>query len=233
MNEEPIIDLIRAGYHPEIVKTIDEGYWPSYNKRLSRVYLRKGSHAIIVPIGYEWFAINYYNLKTIAEKLPLKVFISYPREDLWLAYKIQKLLADAGIFAYLAELYPEPGVTLWEKIKRMIENSDIVVVLWTGSSRSSAFVNQEIGYAIRCKKLIIPLVERGISVEGVLEGKEYIQFERGRTNEAFSTLCQALTNFIQRKLEERRKNQATVIGGTILLLGLIALLAAFGRGKKQ
>jgi hypothetical protein len=125
--EELIISLINLGYYPDVIK-ID--HIPSFNTTLSRLYLRKGSHVIIVPAGYELFAINYYKLKTIAEKISFKVFLSYSTSDLQLAHKVQKILAEAGIFVYLAELYPEPGVTLWEKIKGMIQNSDVVIVLW-------------------------------------------------------------------------------------------------------
>lgn len=231
-NEDPIIELVRSGYYYDILK-IDEGFQPSFNKASSRVYLRKGSHAIIVPTGYEWFAINYYNLKNIAQKVPLTVFLSYPREDLWLAFRVQKILSEVGIYVYLAELFPEPGVTLWEKIKQMIQRSDVVIVLWTKSAKNSAFVNQEIGYAEGLNKLIIPLAERGTGAEGSLAGKEYIPYERGRDAETFSSLCHALHKFLLKKLEEqeRQRVQQTAIGGVIALLGLIALLAAFGGEK--
>jgi hypothetical protein len=232
MEEDPIISLVKDGYYPDILK-IDEGYWPSFNKTISRVYLRKGNRAVIVPEGYEWFAINYYNLKTMAQKVPLTVFLSYPREDLWLAYKLQKILTEVGIFVYLAELFPEPGVTLWEKIKEMIQKSDVIIVLWTKNAKNSAFVNQEIGYAEGLKtKLIVPLVERGAIPEGLLAGREYILYERGRDAEAFSSLCHALYNFLSKKLEEQKmQQQVAALGGVILILGLIALLAAFGEGK--
>jgi hypothetical protein len=204
--EDPIISLIKAGYYPDYVK-IDQGYIPSFNNTLSRLYLRKGSHAVIVPAGYEWFVISYYNLKTIAKKVPIKVFLSYPRADLWLAYKIQKILAEAGIFVYLAELYPEPGVTLWEKIKGMIQNSDVVIVLWTKNAKNSAFVNQELGCAEALNKLIIPLVEQGVAPKGLLVGREYIPYRRGRDAESFSMLCNALYKFLLRKMKKKRNNK--------------------------
>jgi len=227
--EDPIIELVKSGYYPDILK-IDEGYSPSFNKVLSRVYLRKGAHAVIVPAGYEWFAINYYNLKNMTSKVPLRVFLSYPREDLWLAYKIQKILSEIGIYVYLAELFPEPGVTLWEKIEGMIKDSHVVIVLWTKNARSSAFVNQEIGAAKIYNKLIIPIVEKGVPVEGVLAGKEYIPFERGLDAETFSSLCNALSKFLLKKVEEQKRQQLTnALVGALIVGGLIALLAAFGR----
>ena len=224
--EELIISLINLGYYPDYV-IIDQGYIPFFNTTLSRLYLRKGSHVIIVPAGYELFAINYYKLKTIAEKISFKVFLSYSRADLQLAYKIQKILTEAGIYVYFAELYPEPGVTLWEKIKGMIQNSDVVIVLWTKNAKNSAFVNQELGCAEGLKKLIIPLVEQGVAPKGLLVGREYIPYRRGRDVESFSMLCNALYNFLLRKLEEQKKRLTTILGIAISILVLVAFLAAF------
>lgn len=235
-SEEPIIELVKkSGYYPDIVKIsehLDAGYRPSFNKTSSRVYLRKGNQAFIVPKDYEWFAINYYNLKAIAQKIPLRVFLSYPREDLRLAYKIQKILGEVGIYVYLAELFPEPWVALWEKIKGMIQRSDLVIVLWTKNAQNSAFVNQEIGYADSQNKMIIPLVERETNAEGLLAGREYIPYEKGRDTEAYSSLCRALYKFLLKKLEEQKRQQlATAVGVGAAIIGLIALFAVFGSKK--
>lgn len=229
--ENPIIDLVKQEYLPEVVKISDEldrGFSPSFNRASSRVYLRKGGRSFIVPRGLEWFAINYYNLKTIAKKVPLTIFLSYPREDLWLAYKIQKILAGVGVYVFIAELFPEPGAALWEKIKGMILRSDLIIVLWTKNALSSAFLNQELGFAEAQNRLIVPIVETGTFTHGLLEGREYIPFERGRDAETYSTLCQSLYNFLQKKLEQQ-KNTALGVGFGILFL--IALFAAFGSKK--
>jgi len=230
-NEDPIIELVKQEYLPEIAQISDElerGSSPTFNKAASRVYLRKGGRSYIVPKGLEWFAINYYNLKTITKRVPLTVFLSYPREDLWLAYKIQKILAEIGVYVYVAELFPEPGMTLWEKIKAMIENSDLVIVLWTKNALSSAFVNQELGFAEARQKLIVPIVEKEVTTHGLLNGKEHIVFERGRDIETYSTLCQSLYNFLQKKLEQQTAN---AFGLGLGILFLIALFAAFGSKK--
>jgi len=229
--EDPIIELVKQEYSPEVVEIsgqLENGSSLSFNKVSSRVYLRKGTTSFIVPRGLEWFAINYYNLKTIAKMVPLTVFLSYPRQDLWLAYKIQKILADVGIYVYVAELFPEPGATLWEKIKSMIVKSDLVIVLWTKNALNSAFLNQELGFADAQGKLIVPIVETGITSHGLLAGREYISFEQGRDAETYSTVCKSLYNFLQKKLEQQR-NIALGVGLGILFL--VALFAAFGSKK--
>jgi hypothetical protein len=230
-NEDPIIELVKQEYLPEILQISDElerGSSPTFNKTASRVYLRKGGVSYLVPKGLEWFAINYYNLRTQVRRIPLTLFLSYPREDLWLAYKIQKILSEIGVYVYVAELFPEPGMTLWEKIKTMIENSDLVIVLWTKNALSSAFVNQELGFAEARQKLIVPIVEKGAVTHGLLNGREHIAFERGRDTETYSTLCQSLYSFLSKKLEQQ---MASAFGLGLGILFLVALFAAFGSKK--
>jgi hypothetical protein len=229
--EDPIIELVKQEYLPEIVEIsneLDRGSSPSFNKTVSRVYLRKRNKSYIVPKGLEWFAINYHNLKTIVRRVPLTVFLSYPREDLWLAYKIQKILAEVGVYVYIAELFPEPGATLWGKIKRMILKSDLIIVLWTKNAHNSAFLNQELGFGEASNKLIVPIVESDMTTHGLLKGREYIPFERGRDTETYSTLCQSLYDFLQKKLNQQT-NTALGIGFGILFL--VALFAAFASNK--
>lgn len=107
----------------------------------------------------------------------------------------------------------------------MILRSDLVIVLWTKNALNSAFVNQELGFSDAQRKLIVPIVETGTITHGLLQGKEYISFERGRDTETYSTLCQSLYRFLQNKLEQQ-KNSALGVGLGILLL--IALFATFG-----
>ena len=233
--EDPLVELVESGYYPETLKIRDQvenGYGLSFNKSSERLYLRKGSEAIIVPKGLEWFAISYYNLKNITQKVQARVFISYPREDLWLAYRLHTLLSKIGIPAYLAELDPEPGITLWEKIKNMIQSSDILLVIWTSASVTSPFVNQEIGFATARGKIVLPVVEKGTDTRGVLDGKEYVELDRSNPTNAIALVCEGLSKFLSQRLEhiqamEQQKQQAqsAVAGlGALLILGL--LLAA-------
>jgi len=233
--EDPLVELVESGYYPEVLKIrdqVEEGYGLSFNKSTERLYLRKGSEAIIVPKGFEWFAINYYNLKTLTQKIQARVFISYPREDLWLAYKLHALMGKIGIPVYLAELEPEPGVTLWEKIKNMIELSDILLVIWTSSAAASPFVNQEIGFATALGKMILPVVEKGTDTRGILEGREYVELDRSNPTNAMASVCQGLSKFLSRKLEyiqamEQQQQQAqSAMAGLGALLLLVLLLAA-------
>lgn len=84
-----------------------------------------------------------------------------------------------------------------------ILKSDLIIVLWTKNALNSAFVNQELGLADAHNKMIVPIVETGILTHGLLAGREYISFERGVDTETYTRLCQSLSNFLQRKLEQQ------------------------------
>jgi len=220
---ESLMELVRQGYFPEMLQIsqmLEEDYTLSFNKKTSRLFMRKGNKAVPVPKGYEWFVISCYELKKVAEKTKAIVFISYSHKDLWMAFKIWRMLTNSGVPCYLAELYPEPGLSLWDKIKRMIESSDIVVVLYTRNARYSAYVNQELAYAHARGKIILPVVEEGVELPGVLAGLEYIKFN---PLNPVSTLT-SIANTIRKFLED--KERKAVAGVFLLLLGAIALLAA-------
>jgi TIR domain len=63
---------------------------------------------------------------------------------------------ELGIKPYLAEHDVRPGENLADKIKPAIDASAAVVVLISDNSVAAQYVNQEIGYALKADKLIIP-----------------------------------------------------------------------------
>jgi hypothetical protein len=220
---EYLVDLVQAGYYPELLQIserLDEGYTLSFNTRNSRIFMRKGNLAIPVPERYEWFALSYYGLRKTAETTKTTIFVSYSHQDLQLAFKIWRMLTNAGVPCYLAELYPEPGVYLWEKIKRMIEDSEIILALYTQNARYSAYVNQELGYAHKAGKLIIPLVEKGVKPPGFLEGVEYIEMDPSDPVTILSFIAGTVKGF----LEDKAKH-STIAGVFLLLIGALALAA--------
>jgi TIR domain-containing protein len=111
--------------------------------------------------------------------VPYKVFLSHSLADAAWVNRIAKDAAGVGIDVYLSEHDQRPGNMLAEKVQEAIRDSDAVVVLLTANSESSAYVQQEIGYAKALKKSVIPLVERSINKQklAMLHGVEYIPFE--------------------------------------------------------
>jgi len=230
MSEDKIatlMELIDEGYSPEMLNIYErlekDGFTLSFSRRTARLFLRKGDKAIPVPKGFEWFALSYYGLKRSAERVKTTVFIAYSHKDLWFAHSVWKLLYKAGIPCYLAELYPEPGASLWEKIKRMIDSSDILLVIYTHNAMYSAYVNQEIGYAHARGKYIIPVVEKGVELKGSLAGLEYIELDYSNPANTLASIANVI-----KELLEKRGNGAETLAFLItflMLLGVISLIA--------
>lgn len=108
-----------------------------------------------------------------------RVFVSHSSRDEALVLALQDNAAGLGIEIYRAEHDLRPGHQLSTKIQREIERSHAVIVLLTTAAADSSYVQQEIGYALKARRQVIPLVERGLSPEklAMLQGKEYIELD--------------------------------------------------------
>jgi nucleoside 2-deoxyribosyltransferase len=138
---------------------------------------------------------------------------------------LANLLTRLGIAVSVAEWYLTPGSRLDEKVFQQIDESDSVVVLLTQNGARSNWVNQELGYALKAGKPVIPLVEKGTAERqlGSLRGKEYIEYDADHPQES---LTKASTFMNSLKLDkENREKGLLVIGGIVLLLLLLS-----GRG---
>ncbi len=128
-----------------------------------------------------------------------KVFISHSVRDIRYVELLEVILKRYNIETYIAERDEQYGGILSQKIKRNIENSDAVLVLWTRNSKHSAYVNQEIGYAEKCSKRIVPLVEEGVTPAGFLEGREYASFNEYNIEEAMENIAA----YLKQKMKEK------------------------------
>lgn len=153
--------------------------------------------------------------------MPYRVFLSHSGSDAaWVKY-IAQHAQTIGVQAYLYEHDPQPGRSVADKVKRSIEASDALVVLLTGNSRASTYVQQEIGYAEAKGKLIVPLVQVGVAATGMamLEGREYIQFDFHNPGPGLQTLMNYLATLKGAK-EEQRATLAAF--GMLILVGWLA-----------
>jgi len=106
------------------------------------------------------------------------VFISHSSRDAEVVDGLRRLLDAAGIRAYVATNDNKAGTNLGGKIERQIDLCRAVVALITPDSSTSTFVQQEIGYARRARKPIIPVVHdesRDVDL-AFLKGMEFIPF---------------------------------------------------------
>ena len=147
--------------------------------------------------------------------LAYKVFISHCTADSVRVEQLRALFSAAGIQAYVCSNDVQPGRQLSEKLQREIQSSNAVLVIYTSAASSSAYVQQEIGFALRCKKLVVPFVDEA-SADNVdlamLAGIEQVRFDPADP-------LPAITKLLERFKKERLEQQ---VWATVLL----ALMAA-------
>ena len=160
--------------------------------------------------------------------MAFNVFISHSTADMDIVYELYRWLLSEGLEAYVAELYPQPGVPLTSKVTGAIRSCDCFIALLTADGNRSEFVNQEIGYALKAEKLVVPIVEEGVvKPKGFLQDADYIPFSRHEPTDAISRVADFLKKRAVRKEEEER-NKA-ILGIAAVVLGLIALAAIASR----
>ncbi len=156
-----------------------------------------------------------------------KVFISHSTRDQGLVISLTNLLSKFEVEVFVAEWYLDPGVRIDNKIFEQIEASDCVVVLLSRKGIRSNWVHQEIGYALKCNKLIIPLVEKGIDSNDLaaLQGMQYIEYDSHEYQGALNKLA----NFVKSLKLKKEEQEKTLL----VLGGLLAFLLLISGGNKS
>jgi hypothetical protein len=149
-----------------------------------------------------------------------KVFISHSTRDRGLVIALTSLFSKLGIKPSVAEWYLTPGERLDKKVFTEIDQSDCTIVLLTKNGMRSNWVHQEIGYALKSNKPLIPLVEKGIDSKdlGSLEGKEYIEYDPLQPEQALMRLS---TYAQSSKLKKEEKEKTLLVAGAFIALLLL------------
>lgn len=93
-----------------------------------------------------------------------RVFLSFAKDDSELAQQISDRLAASGISAAThTSVLTDPGVPAWQQLQEQIRASDVLVVLLSPASSTSAFVVNEVATA-----LTEDLDRRGVDVIPVI-----------------------------------------------------------------
>jgi nucleoside 2-deoxyribosyltransferase len=155
-----------------------------------------------------------------------KVFISHSTQDRGIVISLANLLTKLGIETFVAEWYFNPGERIDKKVFSQIDQADCVIVLLTRNGLRTNWIHQEIGYAIKSGKPIIPLVEKGVEHEDLaaLQGKEYIEYNPLQPQQA---LIKASTYVKSLKLKKEEREKLLLVASGIL--ALLLLLSGEGR----
>ena len=153
-------------------------------------------------------------------RMGYKVFISHSTRDQRLVISLANLLTKFDIDVSVAEWYLTPGQRIEEKVFNEIGKSNCVVILLTQNGMRSAWVQQEIGYALNTKRPVIPLVETGINAKdlGALQGREYIEYDPNWPQQALNNLSTSIRSL---KLKKEDQEQALLVAVGILAFLLL------------
>lgn len=131
----------------------------------------------------------------------IKVFLSHSacKEDKGLIEGIEALAKERRcVKLWIAERNFEPGSNIIEKVKSALTSCDCVWALLTHKGNASMFVQNEIGAASILGMHIIPMLEEGEELYGMMIGKEYVRFDRtGQVVKILDNL-----DFLERKCEK-------------------------------
>ncbi|HWR84300.1 MAG TPA: toll/interleukin-1 receptor domain-containing protein [Candidatus Deferrimicrobium sp.] len=155
-----------------------------------------------------------------------KVFLSHSTRDQGLVMALANLLTKFKVDVFVAEWQISPGERIAKKVLNQIEHSDCVVALLTRHGIRSKWVQQEVRYALKSKKLLIPLVEQGLGKEalGALSRVEYVPYKPDRPEEALKKLA----TYVQKlQLKKHEKEEAQLVVGSLAAFFLLLYM-----GKK-
>jgi len=147
------------------------------------------------------------------------IFFSHSGADKDWARWIAEAAKGVDIGVYLFEHDPQPGTQIAQKIKNAIQSSDALVVFLTAHGQSSAYVQQEIGFAEAHVKLIIPIVCVGTKRPSLamLEGREYLLLDPANPQSALGTLVA----WLQRLKAKKEATQAVLGFGALVVAAIL------------
>jgi len=148
------------------------------------------------------------------------VFVSHSVRDLDVVYQFRYWLEVNGIGVYVADTQPQYGTLLPVKIANAINQSDCVIAILTPYGDRSEWVNQEIGYAVRASKLVIPIVEQGVNLKGFIADVEYVTFQPNEPTIAITNVISYLS-----RLKATKEQQQQLQAGLLMLFGILAIAA--------
>lgn len=149
------------------------------------------------------------------------VFISHSTRDRGLVIALANLLTKFGAEVLVADWYLTPGEPLDKKVFSQIDRADCIVALLTGRGIRSPWVHQEIGYALKTGKSVIPLVEKGTDSKdlGALQGREYIEYDPEQPQEALIEGASYLKSLELKK--EEGEGLLLIVGGILAMILLL------------
>jgi hypothetical protein len=152
----------------------------------------------------------------------MELFLSHATTDAQLVAEIRRQLASLGVNVYTAEHDVRAGHNVHDKIDLAIRRCHVMVVLLTKAGNGSRYVHQEIGFAKRARKMIVPVVTPEVARAGLgmLEGIEYIV-----VNEADPTVA---LHMLSARIDQvaRDKNRDDLMNAALIMVAIGVVIIA-------
>lgn len=169
------------------------------------------------------------------------VFVSHSvsEDEMPIVNRLASEFTGVGIQPYVAAYHREPGSDITAKVQSAISSSSAVVVVWTASGADSAWVNQEVGYALGRDLPVYALVEKDIEVKGMLHGVEYVELDRTNPGPALAHIARYVAHArtegelaeARAKLAEAEESarQLELFAGAVVLVLILAVVILAAR----
>ena len=125
------------------------------------------------------------------------LFISYSRKDIEAARRLTEAFKGQELDFWIDWERIPPTVDWWKEIEKSIEEADIFLFLISPDSAKSKICRQEIDYAIKNGKRLIPLIVRDIQDEEAPKELSHINYMFFRESDEFDTAFRGLLTAIQ------------------------------------
>jgi len=158
----------------------------------------------------------------------MKVFVSHSMKDHSFLNAVSNTLSNHGLELLIAEHEINLDKTITEKIKNMIEISQIGLILLTKNGLMSGFVREEIGYLEAKNKPSLIIFEKGIEKQygGFKYGHEYVELNSNNPEITIEKVKQILLKHWNQLELERKKTEKK---NTNIALGILVAVLILSR----
>ena len=135
----------------------------------------------------------------------LRVFISHSVKDYEIANILKDQFINFGISCFVAHKDIEPTTQWIEEIKKALNLMEVMLLLVTGDSCESWWVNQEIGFALSRSIPIIPIKLDQNDPKGFINAVQAMSIEKNewiKATQSQNAVLKELYDFIRNKFPE-------------------------------
>ena len=155
----------------------------------------------------------------------MKIFVSHSIKDKKFLDNLQNMIKGHDLELLIAEHEFATDHTVTDKIKNLINQSDIGIVLLTKNGINSGFVREEIGFLEAKKKRTIMAIAKGLEKEygGFKYGVDYVEIDPKNPEKSLEKIKKILHQEYIR-ITKNKNN------GILLLFGIIIAALFLGSG---